>query len=102
MLVVKGDDKDCTGLPGLITPRKKIVSLTVTPSISQVDYIIASLIAMSIGIAFCIVYIAGAILYKIKEGRILRAEQLLDDQQEDVVNQYLASPPIIEEVFKLL
>ncbi|XP_033223305.1 SID1 transmembrane family member 1-like [Belonocnema kinseyi] len=97
VLVVKGDDKDCTGLPGLITPRKKIVSLTVTPSISQVDYIIASLIAMSIGIAFCIAYIAGAILYKIKEGRILRAEQLLDDQHEDVVNQYLASPPIIEE-----
>ena len=99
---MKGDDKDCTGIPGLITPRKKIISLSITPSISQVDYIVASLIAMSIGVVFCILYIAGAVFYKIKEGRILRAEQLLDDEQEDVVNQYLASPPIMEEVFEIL
>lgn len=98
VLVVKGDDEDCTGVPGIITPRRKIISLSVNQSISKVDYIVASLIAMIVGVVFCILYIAGAIFYKIKEGRALQAEQLLNDQHEDLANQYLPSPSVVEEI----
>lgn len=56
---------------------------------------------MIVGVVFCILYIAGAIFYKIKEGRALQAEQLLNDQHEDLANQYLPSPSVVEEVFQI-
>ena len=84
----------------MIALREKTITLSVKPSISRMDYVIASLIAMSVAVVFCVLYIAGAIFFKMKEGRLLREEQLLNDQDEDVVNQYLPGPVIVEEVPK--
>ncbi|XP_012263684.2 SID1 transmembrane family member 1-like [Athalia rosae] len=81
VLVMKGDDSDCSGsiTPGY--PGNKTVTLSIQPSITRRDYIFASSVVLSVMIGFCLFYTIGVVALRIRDGRKLR-EQLLSDQDD--------------------
>ncbi|XP_015588840.1 SID1 transmembrane family member 1-like [Cephus cinctus] len=95
VLVVKGDDTDCTGVTSLFTSRHKNVTLTIKPSITKKDYIVASSIVLSMFMGFCIFYIIGIAVFQIREGRKLR-EQLLSEHDDQDGNEHIYSPSVTE------
>ncbi|XP_076686693.1 SID1 transmembrane family member 1 [Andrena cerasifolii] len=95
VLVVKGDDTDCYGSPSIILLRNKRVTLTINASINQHDYIVASATAISVIFTFCIVYVVGVTVSKIKLGRRINQEILNNENCENF--EPLPSPSTIEE-----
>ncbi|XP_017888453.1 SID1 transmembrane family member 1-like [Ceratina calcarata] len=95
ILVVKGDDTDCSGVPSMISARNKKVTLTINTSITKKDCLIASGIAIVIIVTFCFAYIISIVLYKIKQDRKLKQELL--DQESQQIDDPIASPSTIEE-----
>ncbi|CAL7951792.1 unnamed protein product [Xylocopa violacea] len=95
VLVVKGDDTDCYGAPSMIPLRNKKVTLTINASITKQDYIIASTIAVSVILGFCIIYVISVVIFKIKEGR--KVKQQLLEQESERVDEPIPSPSTIEE-----
>ncbi|XP_014207455.1 SID1 transmembrane family member 2-like [Copidosoma floridanum] len=90
VLVVNADDMDCTGTSSTIKDRVKLVKLTVVNSVTRHDYVIACTSVMSILIAFCVIYITGAVFCKFRRSRIAR-EQSVQDEFEHA--QQSASSP---------
>lgn len=97
MLVVKGEDSDCSGLSSSDPLRTKNVTLIVNPTITKQDYIVASASAAAIILVFCISYIIAVIIFTIKESKKLATQEPLNEQSQDV-NEHLPSPSMIGEV----
>ncbi|XP_003704971.2 SID1 transmembrane family member 1 [Megachile rotundata] len=95
VLVVKGDDTDCYGVPNMIPARNKNVTLTIISSITKQDYIIASTTAISIIFIFCFIYVVSIVVFKIKEGKKIKQELL--HQESDNIDEPIPSPSTIEE-----
>lgn len=95
ILVVKGDDTDCAGVPSMMSMRNKQVTLTIKTSITKRDCLIASGIAISIIFTFCFAYVISIILYKVREGRRIKEELLNQESQQ--MDESIASPSTLEE-----
>ncbi|KAK2580071.1 hypothetical protein KPH14_012354 [Odynerus spinipes] len=95
VLVVKGDDTDCNGVPSTSLLRSKSVTLTVNASITKHDYIVASCVAASIIISFCICCVVAVVVGKIKEGKRIREELINRDSE---ISENIPSPSTLEEV----
>ncbi|XP_031827510.1 SID1 transmembrane family member 1 isoform X2 [Nomia melanderi] len=97
VLVVKGDDTDCFGSPNMISLRNKNVMLKIIDGITKQDYLIASMVAISIIFSFCIIYVVGVVVLKIKEGRKISRE-LYSSQETENIDEPMPSPSTIEEI----
>ncbi|KAH0549927.1 SID1 transmembrane family member 1-like [Cotesia glomerata] len=94
VLVLKGDDTDCTSQTGSVL-RSKIVKLSITPNITKREGIKSALIAFIIGIAFCSFYIIGVVTHNVRLRRRLR-QQLTDELETPSRPEELLTPEIEE------
>ncbi|XP_034934611.1 SID1 transmembrane family member 2-like [Chelonus insularis] len=95
VLVVKGDDIDCTGSLGS-EQRNKTVTLTISPNITTKEGIRAASIALMIGIAFFSAYAVGVITHNVRLRRKLRQE-LEDLNSPEPLRPEELLTPVIEE-----
>jgi len=97
VLVVKGEDTDCNGLPSSNPIRVKNITLIVNPTITKWDYVVASASAAAIILGFCISYITAVIVFNIRESKKLATQEPINEQSQDV-NEHIPSPSMMEEV----
>lgn len=100
MLVLKGDDTDCTGQTGSVL-RSKTIKLSITPNITKKEGIKAATIAFLIGIAFCSCYIFGVVTHNFRLRRRLR-QQLTDEEEIPSRPEELLTPEIEEVIFNFI
>lgn len=81
-------------MPGSNPLRTKNITLTVNPTITKWDYIVASASAAAITIGFCISYVVTIIIFNIREGRKL-AQEPMNEESQDINEQ---SPSTVGEV----
>lgn len=93
VLVVKGDDKDCVGVPSINSVRQKKVILTIKATITKEEYFLVLAVTICCMVGFCLVYIIAIVITKIRNGRKLQNE-MLDNQNTDDKQ----SPSVVEEV----
>ena len=96
VLVVKSDDTDCYGAPSMIPLRNKQVYLTINPSITKHDYVVASGVVVSVIFTFCIAYVVSVVMLKIKKEKKIKQELL--DQESEQIDESVPSPSTIQEV----
>ncbi|XP_011306851.1 SID1 transmembrane family member 1-like [Fopius arisanus] len=94
VLVVKGEDTDCTLEMGS-SDRSKSVTISITPNITYKDGVKAATIALAIGLAFCISYVIGVLSHKVRIRRKLQQEAVLDVDVPDP--EMLPSPSALED-----
>ncbi|CAD1477785.1 unnamed protein product, partial [Heterotrigona itama] len=95
VLVVKSDDTDCYGAPSMIPLRNKQVYLTINPSITKHDYVVASGVIVSVIFTFCIAYVVSVVMSKIRKERKIKQELL--DQASEQIDVPVPSPSTVEE-----
>ncbi|KAK9297183.1 hypothetical protein QLX08_009048 [Tetragonisca angustula] len=95
VLVVKSDDTDCYGAPSMIPLRNKQVYLTINPSITKHDYVVASGVVVSVIFTFCIAYVVSVVMLKIKKEKKIKQELL--DQESEQIDESVPSPSTIQE-----
>ncbi|XP_015117063.1 SID1 transmembrane family member 1 [Diachasma alloeum] len=93
ILVVKGDDTDCTLEMGP-SNRNKTVTITITPNITFNDGVTAAVITMVIGFAFCGFYVIGVVSHRVRTRRRLQAAVAQVDENPEP--ELLPSPSVME------
>lgn len=97
VLVVKGEDTDCSGLSSSDPLRTKNVTLIVNPTVTKRDYVVASASAAAIVLGFCISYITAVIIFNIRESKKLAAQEPINDRSQDM-NEHMPSLSMVGEV----
>lgn len=89
VFVVKGDDEDCFGLyQPMEFNRTKNVTFSLTPSITYLKYIVASIVILAIFGLFYVFSIAISVIYFIRQRRQPLSEETFDG--DSVINDDLS------------
>lgn len=101
VFVVNADDMDCVGKLSTIPNRIKSVELNIENSVTKHDYIIACSTVMSVLVAFCLIYMTGAICCNVRRSRIAREQSAQDEFERAQQSAISPNTSGFQEVFFL-